>query len=141
MRYLVLGDRLELSIPAEAGSLGPLRGALRRWLRDGGATEEESYEILVAAGEACANAVRHGAATGAEDFEVFGQRNCEVSIVIRNPGRWRDGGVRPGSNGGRGLGIMSELMDEVEVKRGPPETVVALRRTLAIQRPPTPAGE
>jgi anti-sigma regulatory factor (Ser/Thr protein kinase) len=128
VRYLALGDELHLSLPARPGTLKPLRNHLRRWLREGGVSEEEISDILVAAGEACANVVRHAPTGGPALFELNGRRDGDISITVRNQGRWRNGS-RPG-NGGRGLAIIKELMDEVQITRGPPETVVTLRYAL-----------
>ena len=131
VRFLALGDELHLSLPARPGTLQPLRSTLRRWLEEAGATEEETFDVLVATGEACSNVIRHAPATGAS-FELDLRRNGDVSVTVRNAGRWR---VRsdPG-DGGRGFWLMDELMDDVEITKGPPETVVVMRRTLGDRR-------
>jgi GAF domain-containing protein/anti-sigma regulatory factor (Ser/Thr protein kinase) len=129
--YQALGDELHLSLPARPATLQPLRAVIRRWLRAGDASEEEVFDVLVATGEACANAIRHAPAIGTE-FEVAGRRKGEVCITVRNCGQWRDRSS-PG-DGGRGLSIMKEFMDDVEITEGPPETVVIMRRTLGHQR-------
>jgi GAF domain-containing protein/anti-sigma regulatory factor (Ser/Thr protein kinase) len=133
VRYLALGNELHLSLPAQPGTLKPLRRVFRRWLREGGASEEEISDILVATGEACANVVRHAPAGDPAIVEVNSRRDGDISITVRNRGRWRNGS-RPG-DGGRGLVIVEELMDEVEIIQGPPETVVTMRYTLADRQP------
>ena len=135
VHYQALGDDLHLSLPARPGALQPLRGVLRRWLREGGATEEEVFEVLVAAGEACANAIRHAPANG-EEFEFDGHRNGDVRIIVTNRGRWRE--PRQPGDGGRGLSIMSEFMDDVTITKGPPETVVSMWHTLGDRRSAIP---
>jgi serine phosphatase RsbU (regulator of sigma subunit)/anti-sigma regulatory factor (Ser/Thr protein kinase) len=127
VRFVALDDQLHLSLPARPGTLQPLRSVIRRWLREGGASEEEVFDVLVATGEACANAIRHAPATGAA-FELDGRRDTDICITVRNRGRWRER-FNPG-DGGRGLSIMNEFMDDVEITKGPPETVVTMRRTL-----------
>ncbi len=124
VRYLALTDELHLSLPARPGTLQTLRSVIRRWLREGGASEEEVYDVLVATGEACANAIRHAPATGAA-FELDCRRDADVWIRVRNAGHWRER-CNP-SDGGRGLSIMNEFMDDVEITKGPPETVVTMR--------------
>lgn len=133
VRYLALGNELQLSLPARPATLKPLRNVLRRWLREGGASEEEISDILVAAGEACANVVRHAPAGDPAILEVNGRRGGDISITVRNQGRWRNGS-RPGDSG-RGLAIIEELMDEVNVTRGPPETAVTMRYALGDREP------
>ena len=86
------------------------------------------FYILVAAGEACTNVVRHAPAGEPPVLELNSRRDGDISITVRNQGRWRNG-FRPG-DGGRGLAIIEELMDEVHITRGPPETVVTLRYAL-----------
>ena len=132
VRYLALGNELHLSLPARPGTLKPLRNVLRRWLREGGAVEEEISDILVAAGEACANVVRHAPAGDPALLELDCRRDGDISISVRNQGPWRNGS-RP-DDGGRGLAIIEELMDGVEITRGPPETVVTLRYALGDRR-------
>ena len=73
----------------------------------------------------------HAPATGAE-FEVQCRRDGDVYITIRNLGGWRD--AFDSGDGGRGLSIMNEFMDDVTIAKGPPETVVTMRHTLARQR-------
>jgi serine phosphatase RsbU (regulator of sigma subunit)/anti-sigma regulatory factor (Ser/Thr protein kinase) len=133
VRYLRLGNELHLSLPAQPGTLKPLRNVLRRWLREGGASEEEISDILVAAGEACTNVVRHAPAGDPTILELNSRRDDDISITVRNQGRWRNGS-RPG-DGGRGLAIIEELMDEVEITRGPPETAVTMRYALGERQP------
>jgi GAF domain-containing protein/anti-sigma regulatory factor (Ser/Thr protein kinase) len=134
VRYLALGHELHLSLPARPGTLKPLRNVVRRWLREGGASEDEISDMLVAAGEACANVVRHAPAGDPAILELDSRRLAgDISITVRNRGRWRNGS-RPG-DGCRGLAIIEELMDEVEITRGPPETVVTMRYALGDRQP------
>jgi len=52
------GRPLHVRLPAEPEVLAPLRHSARRWLREAGADPQDSYEILVACTEACANAIQ-----------------------------------------------------------------------------------
>jgi serine phosphatase RsbU (regulator of sigma subunit)/anti-sigma regulatory factor (Ser/Thr protein kinase) len=134
VRYLALGEAFQLSLPARPGSLQPLRSVLRRWLREGGASEKETFDVLVATCEACANVVRHAPASDAT-FELDIRRDGDLCVTVRNHGGWRENG-----HGGRGLLIMDELMDEVVITRGPPETVVTMRRSLGERPAPSLAA-
>jgi anti-sigma regulatory factor (Ser/Thr protein kinase) len=83
-------SRLHLRVPADPEALPSLRHALRRWLESGGVGGEAAYEILVAAGEAIANAVEHayGPGDGVVDIGAV-HSDGEVSLTVRDEGRWR----------------------------------------------------
>ncbi len=119
-------------------SLAPMRAELRTWLRSVGAADDEIFDILVAVNEACSNAIEHpipGLGAAATDQRiVFVEGKVvrrEVSIVVRNPGRWKPSG--PSGDRGRGLEFMDVLMEGVEVIRSPNETAVHLRRRLRLE--------
>ena len=123
------GDTLALALPAKPASLASMRRAVAQWLRLAGANEAEVYETLVACGEACANAVAHAhSAVSDAPFEVHATRDDrQVQVTISDNGRWRT----PTDEGrGRGLPLMRELMDEVDIDPGPRGTTVTLRRRL-----------
>jgi anti-sigma regulatory factor (Ser/Thr protein kinase) len=128
------GKTLELELPARPASLAAMRRAVAQWLRLAGAREDEIYEVLVACGEACANAVAHAhPALSDSSFEVrAAQEGSEVEITVRDTGRWRP----PADEGrGRGLAVMRELMDEVEIEPSEKGTTVTLRRRLRSEGP------
>jgi PAS domain S-box-containing protein len=126
-------EPLLLRLPAEPHVLAPLRQTVRRWLREIDADPKVADEVLIACGEACANAIQH--AYGAKDglFEV----NLVVSdgtaeITIRDLGSWRpsSGSGRAARRGGLGHRLMEGLMDSVDVDSGSGGTVVRMRRSL-----------
>ena len=130
-------DRMELSFRAEPESLAPMRRALGRWLRAAGASDAETYETLVAAGEACANAVAHAYPAGEASYLVEARRlDGVIDIQVRDFGSWRP--PRAGSQG-RGLGLIEELMDEVEIDRGTAGTTLRMRRALSSATEGAPA--
>jgi anti-sigma regulatory factor (Ser/Thr protein kinase) len=123
------GKTLALALPARPASLAPMRRAVAQWLRLAGAGEDEVYEMLVACGEACANTVAHAhPALSDSSFEVRATREGpEIEITVRDTGRWRP----PGEAGrGRGLAVMRELMDDVQIDPSEQGTTVKLRRRL-----------
>ncbi|HYY74291.1 MAG TPA: SpoIIE family protein phosphatase, partial [Solirubrobacterales bacterium] len=123
------GKDLALALPARPASLASMRRAVAQWLRLGGAAEDEVYEVLVACGEACANTVAHAhPAVSDAPFDVRATRDgAEVEITVTDTGRWRP----PGDDRrGRGLTLMRELMDDVDIEPGPNGTRVTLRRRL-----------
>ncbi|MDX6636530.1 MAG: hypothetical protein QOJ01_41 [Solirubrobacterales bacterium] len=125
------GESFQMTVSADPDSLGRVRRSIGRWLRGVGATESETYDILVACGEACANAVVHAYPVGNASFEVSGRAlGGGVELVIRDFGSWRE--PRPGT-GARGLVLMKDLMDEVDVeRRSPGGTTVTMRKALGV---------
>ncbi len=125
-------ERIETTLRAEPESLAQMRRALGRWLRAAGATDQEIYETLVAAGEACANAIAHAYPPGEASYVVEAVRVTDgIEIRVRDFGSWR--APRSGSQG-RGLELIEELMDDVEIDSGPTGTTVRMRRGLAEEK-------
>jgi PAS domain S-box-containing protein len=125
----VAADRMRVSLPAEPESLSGLRRRLGRFLHAAGASDEETYEITLSVCEAAGNAIEHAYGPGDASFEVeaaLSERALEA--VVRDTGQWRS---RRDSSRGRGLDIIEDLMDEVEVSREPGGTVIRMRRRLA----------
>jgi PAS domain S-box-containing protein len=125
---LLAGRPLHLRVPAEPRSLAPLRHTLRRWLREVDAGRQESYEILVACGEACANAIQHPFAARQDILEIdLALRDQDVELVVRDTGTWRSASS---GGGGHGLALIRQLMDSVQIQSGPGGTEVQMRRRL-----------
>jgi serine phosphatase RsbU (regulator of sigma subunit)/anti-sigma regulatory factor (Ser/Thr protein kinase) len=127
-RAIEPSERLAGTWPANRESLVSVRRLLRRWLTALGAGPDEVYDITVAAQEACANAVEHAYRPGPQEFSI--EAVCEhgrIRVVIRDTGRWRP---PRGTNRGRGLLLMSELMDSVDVRHTDEGTEVVLERAL-----------
>ena len=128
VRLIALDDHLHLELPTTVASLESLRATLRRWLVRAGATEEESFEIVVAACEACANVIVHARGPRQKRFEFDARRDGDIRIDVRDHGTWRP---PRNDNGGRGLQIIQSFMDEVHVETGPDGTHVTMRRRLS----------
>jgi len=122
--------RLELTMPAEPLELSSLRRGLRRWLAQCEASDEESYEIILACNEAFANAVEHAYGPGDASVEVdVVLSGREVAITVRDFGTWRES--RVDNDRGRGLSLMKAMMDSVDVVTSPAEgTKVHMTRRL-----------
>ena len=123
-----LTDHLTTRWPATVDTLAGIRYLLRRWLASRGATVEETYDILVACQEACANAVEHAYGPGPAEIELEAvHADGRVSLTVTDRGRWRPS---RGENRGRGLPLMRALMDTVDVRQSPGGTVVVLVKRL-----------
>jgi FixJ family two-component response regulator/anti-sigma regulatory factor (Ser/Thr protein kinase) len=123
-------DRLALTLPAEPEALITARRALRNWLAEVGVDPEALYDITLATGEACTNAIEHAYAPGEASFDVEAIRGeTDVLVTVRDYGSWRE---PRGQNRGRGLKLMHTLMDEVNVRREETGTTVELRRVVKV---------
>ena len=122
-----------MTLKAEPESLAQMRRALTRWLRAVGASDTEIYETLVAVGEACANAVAHAYPPGEASYVVEARRLDDgLEVRVRDFGAWRP--PRAGSQG-RGLMLIEQLMDEVDIDRGRAGTIVKMKRVLHADPP------
>jgi PAS domain S-box-containing protein len=124
---------LILRLPADPGVLSDVRRRVGRFLAAADASPEERYEVTLAICEAAANAIEHAYGPGDADFELdVTLEEQEVRVVVRDSGTWREQGrkVTEGTRG-RGLGIMQELMENVEVSRSDAGTTVSMSRKLS----------
>ena len=115
------------TIPATMASVRELRSGLRSWLNGVFVEQEQIDDVLVAVGEAVTNAVEHGHRFDGRDIDVTARRLAPAlyRFVISDRGSWRAPQASEGLRG-RGLGLMRNLVDTVEVDPGPSGTVVTL---------------
>jgi anti-sigma regulatory factor (Ser/Thr protein kinase) len=128
VKALPLAGRLELRVPAEREQLAGVRSTVRRWLEGVGAAGGDVADILLACGEAAANAVEHAYGPTDADFGLSAEfSDGEVVLTIRDRGQWR---APRGENRGRGRALMEAVMDSVEVEPTLEGTTVVMRRCL-----------
>jgi len=119
---------LELEFPADASQLAPARNALRGWLKRALTDPAQSMDVLIAVGEAVANAIEHGhrhnpggvitmAATALVD---------RVQLTITDTGSWKPPQQAVDSTRGRGIALMRGLMQDVTINPGTAGTTVHL---------------
>ena len=121
---------LDLVVPALPWSLRDIRVAVRRWLSAVGAAPRAVADLLVAVGEACANAVEHAYGPGGGTVTVHLELQLpDVLATIRDTGHWRP---PSGENQGRGRGIqfMRNCSDDLRIDHGASGTNVVIRRRL-----------
>ncbi|MEU9869644.1 SpoIIE family protein phosphatase [Actinomadura sp. NPDC048021] len=118
---------LDVSFPAESAQLAPLREALRGWLAQCQLPRRTAQGVLVAAGEACANAVEHGRpAAGVHTVRLRAEAFVDqLHLTIADTGRWKPpGGPDADLNRGRGTALMRALMSKLTITPGPDGTTV-----------------
>ncbi len=124
----VLGDRLDLTLPAELTQLASLRRTIDRWLTEAQATPEEIFELTVATCEAATNAIEHAYGPEQATFEVratVDRRDVEISVHDR--GQWRP---RRGADRGRGLDVIKAFTHSTSVETTDTGTTVRMSRRL-----------
>ncbi len=115
---------LQLTFPADAGQLAPVRSALRDWLQRCGLPMDLAQGALIAAGEACANAIEHGhRANPGEPIELRAVAYADrLRLVVTDTGRWKIPTVN--TDRGRGVGLMRAMMSEVNINSTSAGTIV-----------------
>jgi anti-sigma regulatory factor (Ser/Thr protein kinase) len=112
-----------------AAELKPLRSALREWLARLHLDEDAQYDVLLAAGEACANSVEHAYGSGDGPVELVGVvHHGAVELTVSDRGAWI--GPPSESQRGQGLLLMRSLVDAVTVRATGSGTVVTLTKRL-----------
>jgi anti-sigma regulatory factor (Ser/Thr protein kinase)/putative methionine-R-sulfoxide reductase with GAF domain len=128
LHNLPVPAQLRLHLPADPKALADVRQIVRRWLRERGAQGDDVTEITLAVGEACANAIEHAYSPGPAWFEfVATESGGEVTIVVRDTGRWREA---RGENRGRGLKIIDAAMSGVKLTPTSDGTEIVMHRRL-----------
>ena len=126
----VAADVLELRFPADRDGLRQMRSRLAEWLGALGAEPVIRNDVLLAAWEACANAVEHGRGAASTTFGLHAERDGQLlRLRVADTGRWRASGPGPGDRG-LGLPLMRGLMDRVDIVHAAGGTVVVLERRL-----------
>jgi anti-sigma regulatory factor (Ser/Thr protein kinase) len=124
-------EMFRADVPADAAQLAVHRRQLRQWLRDCGADEQTIADVLIASGEAVANAMEHAYDfSPSETVEVtVSLRGDRLEVVVRDHGGWKPPGARE-SDRGRGFPIIRALMENVEVDPDAGGTTVRLETRL-----------
>lgn len=127
---LVHEDFLALRFPADAHEVAPVRHQLRQWLQGSGFGEDEASDLVLAVSEAVNNSVEHaypGLADGTIEVRARVDADGMARVDVADHGQWR---VPPPAltTRGRGLLLMRESVDEVEIDRRASGTTVRLRR-------------
>ena len=136
IRSVELPRRMDVEIPADAGSLRVTRRRMHAWLALQGLGEQQRTDAVLAVSEACNNAIEHayreGAGTIALCLEVV---DGVLRMQVEDRGLWRLDGDRSIERG-RGLPIMRGVMDSVQIERGSNGTRVRFERRLDLPGPP-----
>lgn len=123
------GDAFSLRVARLPQAVALVRHELRRWLALNHVAPEDVRDITLACSEACANAVEHPGGSGRPAFELDARReDNELLLAVRDFGAWTP--ADEASLRGRGLGMIREIMDDVEITSGREGTEIVMRRLL-----------
>ena len=129
-------EPLRLELTALPSALPGVRRRLGAWLTGLGMGEQDRVGVMVAVGEACANAAEH-AYRGTEPGPMGVTADVDVdgvlTVTVWDHGTWRPPDRDPGDRG-RGLLIMRQLVDGVVLEERPRGTTVTL--SLRLRRTP-----
>lgn len=109
---------LHLDFPAHANQLAASRTELRNWLGRAGVDPDETQNVLIAVGEALANAIEHGHRDhpgGTVSLRASALID-RVHLSVVDTGAWKV--PRPGADitRGRGVRLMRALMQDVTIQ-------------------------
>jgi anti-sigma regulatory factor (Ser/Thr protein kinase) len=134
-------EPLQLELIADPAALPGVRRRLNSWLTALGMGEQDRVGMMVAVGEACANAAEH-AYRGSEPGPMSVTARVDVdgvlTVTVRDEGTWRPPDRDPGDRG-RGLLIMRQLVDRVVLEEEEQGTTVTL--SLRLRRSPEVDGD
>ncbi|WP_225448637.1 SpoIIE family protein phosphatase [Streptacidiphilus sp. P02-A3a] len=124
---------LEVSFPAESSQLAPVRRELRGWLAQCGLSVPTIQNVLVAAGEACANAIEHGHrhAAGASIRLHAAATVDDLTLTIADSGQWKEPKPELNAHRGRGITLMRAMMQHVTITSGEAGTTVDMHVRIA----------
>ncbi|MGW5503332.1 SpoIIE family protein phosphatase [Streptomyces sp. SS52] len=124
---------LEVAFPAESSQLAPVRKALRSWLTQCELPPHTVQNVLVAAGEACANAIEHGHRDAPGDTVRLRAEALvdDLHLTVADTGRWRTPHPGKNSHRGRGVALMRALMHQVTITSGTAGTTVDMHTRIA----------
>ena len=119
---------LELTFPAHVSNLGPARTALRNWLKRARIDPDQTIDVLVAAGEAVANAIEHGHRHRPEGMISLDATALvdQVQLTITDTGSWKPPQSAADQHRGRGIALMRALMHDVTINPDTAGTIVHL---------------
>lgn len=121
--------QLRFVVPGSPQAISSARSQIRTWLAAQGVAPATATDILLACGEALANAAEHaykGMSPRDIHTQAFFKNGGDLEIAIRDEGRWSD---EPSpADRGRGFMLMRALMEDVEVEQSDVGTIVRMRK-------------
>lgn len=116
-----------LEFSATADRLVEVRRALRTWLSDIPVRQTLVDDVILAAGEACTNAVEHGHRGDGGPVEIGASvTDGHIRVVVSDHGSWQPSASVADESRGRGLTIMRAVSSEFDVETTESGTIVTM---------------
>ncbi|SFW87437.1 SpoIIE family protein phosphatase [Amycolatopsis australiensis] len=123
---------LDLDFRAHPDALASTRHWLRAWLANAAIEEDLAQDVLVAVGEACANAIEHAYPGGSGEAHLAaGLTGAHLVVTVTDRGRWKQPPPDNQVLRGRGMPMMEALADAVTLRHGTDGTTVTLEWRIA----------
>lgn len=123
---------LTLRSPALPASLASIRYRLRRWLPAAAINADSAEEVLLAVGEAAANATEHAARNATHQVELTVTARLTkagLAVTVADDGHWHESSPSD-ANRGHGIALMHALVDNVEITSTGDGTTVDMLKEL-----------
>jgi PAS domain S-box-containing protein len=108
---------LTVRSPARPTSLAAIRDRLRRWLPAAAIDAETAEEVLLAVGEAAANAAEHAMKTATHQVELTVTARLTkagLALTVADDGHWTEPSASEADRG-HGIALMHALVDDVKI--------------------------
>lgn len=107
----------DVEFAADVDHLAPSRAALRTWLTQAGVEPGQILDVLIASGEAVANAIEHGhrdhpGGNVSLRATALGDR---LHLTVADTGVWKVPRDAADSNRGRGIALMRSMMEDFAI--------------------------
>ncbi|MEZ5101816.1 MAG: SpoIIE family protein phosphatase [Thermoleophilia bacterium] len=130
---------LRVALDPSPAAISVARTRLREWLLDSPVPQRLWQDVLLAAGEACTNAVEHAQVGGEQPARIAltaSRTADDLTVRISNRGRWRQSSGDPAR--GFGIPIMRQTSEQVAIRTGARSTTVEL--SWGLERPAARQG-
>jgi PAS domain S-box-containing protein len=117
---------LAMKFAADVNHLAGSRAALRSWLTQAGVEPDQILDVLIAAGEAVANAIEHGHRDRPEGTVSLHATALvdRLRVTVTDTGAWKTPPTVPDISRGRGISLIRGLMEDFTIHPGDAGTTV-----------------
>lgn len=116
-----------LEFTADASNLADSRNALRGWLNRAGVEPDQIQDVLIATGEAVANAIEHGHRDQVGTVSLRATAIVDrLQVTVTDTGAWKTPTEVADFSRGRGISLMRVLMEDCSIQSSEAGTTVSM---------------